>query len=251
MLLWRYMSVETWQLFTSDRRLGVTRLAGFDDAFECMVPMAASVQRIGSDDATQDLEELFNAVAKERRRWASCWFADEHESIAMWELHVGKRAAGVAVAVLHDDLSAALPQEARIAPVHYVRPNDTSAEIVLDRPDLWPFVKLWGFRHEREVRIVLPDGHPDVEPTGRDDPWGRLNSIELPRLVRHARVFAPNSRDELALRSEVEAWAPESRIEPSLAYPLIYHGEWRYGMTPDENWASRMLGIVPVEREIT
>ncbi len=251
MLLWRYMTVDTWRLFERDPRLGLSRIAGFDDAFECSLPLLAATHRARAGDApaNSELTRLFNLGAEQRRKWASCWFADEHESIAMWQLHVGRGVPGVAVAVLHADLLAATPNAATTAPVHYIRPDDHSAEAAIDRPDLWPLVKAWGYRHEREVRLVVPEAHGDVEISEPSARWARLRSVDLRSMLRRCRVFDPNSASEVDVRRQVEAWAPGVDVTPSRAYPVVYQGVWRYGMDPGHNWTSQLHPITTQARE--
>ena len=155
MLLWRYLTIDSWRRLVDDQRLPLTRIARFEDAFECAVPMLSDGRLLGEAPVSSSSMEIdFYRAAQQRKKWASCWFADEHESIAMWHLYVGNGEPGVAISVLHADLAAAIPNGVDLAPVHYVRQNDSSAEVAHDRPDLWPFIKIWGYRHEREVRVV-------------------------------------------------------------------------------------------------
>jgi hypothetical protein len=241
-LLWRYLTEPAWDRLITDPRVPVTRIAGFDDAFECAVPAFVEGHRTQFKDA----QSLLKAAALERRKFASCWFAHEHESIAMWDLYVGRRNAGVAIAVLYAELQSLVPRGGLLGPVQYVRSDDASATVPLDRPDLWPFYKLWGYNHEREVRLVVPDDPAVVDIDFPEERWAHVRDTDLLCIVRMARVFSARKSAADVLGERVAAAAPGVDVGRTRAFPKLYRrGEddwWIEGMEPRPRWELRMLG---------
>lgn len=244
-LLWRYYSEDGWRRLVDDHRLPVTRIAAFDDPWECMVPVLNHLHRNRptGDDVdipAQPLDEtVFAPVVAQRQRFASCWFADDHESIAMWDTYVqhGPRFAplsgfrcGVALGVLFPDLNQlAHSVGATMSPVHYMRHDDLSTPVDVTRSDTFPFIKLWGYRHEREVRIVPPTSVVDVE-TGGDEMRGRVMGTDLMAAVSYVRVFAPEVDDEKRLIEEANGIVPAAKVGAASAYPNMFRkldGKWR------------------------
>lgn len=242
MLLWRYLTLEAWDRIAEDPRLPLSRIAGFEDGFECALPSFIALRR---NPADQDAAELLLASAmQERRSFASCWFADEHESIAMWDLFVGRGRPGVALSVFSEDLRKIVPTSGRFGPVQYARHDDPTAGLAVDRPDLWAFYKLWGYRHEREVRLVIPDD-PELVDYVADGRWGYLRDTNLVEITRTIRVFAPQKStcDAMLQRIGTEI-SPRTDLERSRAYPAMYRrfddDWWVEGLEPVPNWRVRM-----------
>ena len=242
MLLWRYLNVDAWERLAKDRRLPLSRIAGFEDGFECALPSFVALRRNPTDHKAS--KSLLASAMRERRSFASCWFADEHESIAMWDLFIGRGEPGVALAVFSEDLRKIVPVRGQFGPVQYARHDDPTATVAVDRPDLWPFYKLWGYRHEREVRLVVPDD-PDLVECVADGRWGYLRGTHLLELARTIRVFAPRKSACDAMLEHVRAQAPTTTdVDRSKAYPTMYRRSdddwWVEGMEPVLEWKHRM-----------
>lgn len=242
MLLWRYLTVGAWERLARDPRLPLSRIAGFEDGFECALPSFIAQCKNPRDPEMAKLH-LMEAM-RERRSFASCWFADEHESIAMWDLFIGRGDPGVALAVFNEDLRKMVPGNGQFGPVQYARHDDPTTDVAVDRPDLWPFYKLWGYRHEREFRLVVPD-EPELVEHDADGRWGHLRGTDLLGLARSIRVFAPQKSLCDAMLERIRAEVPSTTdVGRSRAYPTMYrrHNDdwWVEGMEPVPNWKLRM-----------
>lgn len=248
-VLWRYVDFGWWDRLVADPRLPLTRLAAFEDAFECSVVGWLHRALPGGHDLATD--QLFaDAAATQRLNFASCWFADDDESIAMWDLYVhrGPRLRvtadllghvvgyqpGVAIAVERDDLQHLAPSGAILDDVRYVRPPiPLGTSFPWDSPRQWPFYKFWGYRHEHEVRLIVERTAPiETTTNGR---FGALNGTDLLSLVRCARVFSPRAREEDDLIARVKREAPHVQIERTHAYPIMQRRYW-----DDEWWLDGM-----------
>ena len=95
--LWRYLSVESWNRLAVDRRLPLSRIAGFDDWHECSVPMLWAAHASPGDPNFARSEELWARRMSLLDQFASCWFNSDRESFYMWELFVGRGQPGVAI----------------------------------------------------------------------------------------------------------------------------------------------------------
>ena len=179
MFAWRYLSFESWARLEADPRLPVSRLSSFEDSSECMVPalaLAARYYKPDYDKLPLSAIEAYHLGYVESDKYATCWFLDDHESIAMWDLYVGRDdqhmpLPGLAIAVPFVDLLKLAPASSLAAPVRYLRYDDEAVDFQYGRPELWPFIKNWGYRHEQELRIVVDEAYGDIE-VGPDPRWG-------------------------------------------------------------------------------
>lgn len=221
-MLWRYMQVADWMRISADRRLGLTRLGAFNDGFECQLPsFVQETRQMASGRPIDDaVARLHVAARRQMMNYASCWYADEQESIAMWERFVGRGRPGVAVGVLFDDLRRLVPAQAIFGPVTYVRLDDPDTDVCIDRPWLWPLFKLWGYRSEHEVRVIISRKDELLE-TDDDDRWGYLKGSDLMAIVRKVRVFAPTFSETQQLE-KIVGETIQSGVTFTSAYPHLF-----------------------------
>jgi hypothetical protein len=170
--LWRYLSFAKIIALFQTRRLHFTRVDQFDDHFEGAWPKS-DLERFAELEGGQVIPTVTKAVRLGAA--ASCWFASDHESAAMWRLYAAGE-EGVAITTTAAKLQAlfsAVPQPhfGGISRVRYIDHVNSSLIAELQNSPwntLHPFMcKNVSYEHEKEVRALLVAWpHGGIERTG-------------------------------------------------------------------------------------
>jgi hypothetical protein len=185
--IWRYFKPNRFFDLVETRRLHLSRLDQFPDAFEGVLPETTKPLSkdhfrhvpINPGDELTDWESYIfwmNRVGR-RMHFASCWYTSEYESEPMWRLYGPK---SIAIRSTFARLSESLsdPEPIYVGNVHYI-------DFRRDQPPTYgctlmaPFLKQREYEQERELRAVVvrmpkdgvnemlsaPDC-PDSQPTG-------------------------------------------------------------------------------------
>ncbi len=226
MFAWRYLSFESWGRLASEGRLPVSQLSSFEDSSECMVPALALATRFQKPDYENpplSAIDAYHLGYVESDKYATCWFLDDHESIAMWDLYIGRDnerrpKTRVAIAVSVVDLMKLAPLGSLASPVRYVRYDDEGSDFQFERPELWPFIKNWGYRHEQEFRIVV-DGSSGALDIGPDPRWGWVRNSDLLGIIKRARVFGARRETIEGMQRQVGEVPDYHIVGQSRAFP--------------------------------
>jgi hypothetical protein len=206
--LWRYVDLWKFVDLIANRKLHLTKLFDFEDKHEGCLPRLDTPYYIEDEvkeamarnpQANEDVEreyvrqQIRNGNRFRRNSFASCWFASDYQSAAMWQLYC-PHSLGVAIQSTERDLDAALDQPGApgymFEPVHYIDYEwgsmyDLQKEIRERRNDAYVLspvqCKRKEFEHEREWRVSMVaqevDGKllgitPDADPF---EPFIRLD----------------------------------------------------------------------------
>jgi hypothetical protein len=143
-----------------NRQLFFTRADQFEDPYE------GSYSRAGVEllrDPNMNDGFPINAVDKviagmdkmRKKIFISCWYVSEHESAAMWKLHL-QSCEGVAIRSDHNSLTEVLNKSSIMARTTLVKYIDYDRTPIPFRNGFFPFVyKRMSFSHENELRIII------------------------------------------------------------------------------------------------
>lgn len=189
--IWRYMDFTKFVAMLDNGGLWFPSLAalGEMDRFEGSYPkinreirpelLRRQMEAIGWSESNYKPDPEKHAMfAMEMRKYikVSCWHMNEDESAALWKLYAQSN-EGIAIQSTYALLRACLPDRIGIGPVAYI---DYNRSFVSEDNALLPAMfKRMEFRHERELRAVLPDFPPYAFEQVRDAVEGRL-SVEPP-----------------------------------------------------------------------
>jgi hypothetical protein len=166
--IWRYMDYTKFIAMLEDKALFFTRGDRFRDRFEGSVPKKVAENRLrlwqdlraleGKEPEDEPTErKQFEQLALVDRRLVAinCWYMDEAESDAMWQLYVKGQGEGVAIQSTVGRLKKALDdfkREIHIGAVEYIDYENDEYEI---RSGFSHFLhKRHGFKHEKELRAM-------------------------------------------------------------------------------------------------
>lgn len=158
--LWRYMDFTKLLSLLENEQLLFPRADQFEDPYEGSWSKAG-VALIRDPNLNAGLPQhavdliLSHMDVMRRETFISCWFANEHESAAMWKLYL-QSPEGIAIRSDHDALSVALdasPLRTRTSMVNYIDYDQTPIPF---GNLFFPFVhKRLSFAHESELRAII------------------------------------------------------------------------------------------------
>jgi hypothetical protein len=185
LFLYRYVTIDKLIDCLLNKRLPLTRLNLFEDKLEGVTPQHLLLN-IASDKIAQQTSDwvggIFNHITLninptnrnslrrqrldfQKYNFASCWFTNDHESVAMWQLYSSPDSIAIKIpvkALLDElesknfDLTGYEHKKIRYGSVQYYRFGDLdSLSQLLTNEDIQGFVKDKSFSHESEFRIVL------------------------------------------------------------------------------------------------
>ncbi len=180
--LYRYVTIDKLMDFLINARITLTQLRNVEDRLE-----GTTIPHLLLNLKSQRHEGFLNAltdntftfqVAPDRRNefwnqredfqrlnYVSCWYVDNHESVAMWQLY--SRRDSVAIRIPFKDLDEQLSgghfepsvhriQSLKYGKVQYAKFSDREdVQQLSDNTDLPGFFKDRGYQHEREFRLLL------------------------------------------------------------------------------------------------
>lgn len=161
-VLWRYYDLPKFVSLLAEQALYLARADTLGDIFEGTYPIANASQR--NHDAKEAARLLACRQRATKEHFVNCWYQNELESVAMWELYAS-RAAGIAIRTTYGRLYDAIDENALteyeslfFTRVRYLDYDHQSFETHRAQYDLLTafFHKFRSFEHEREVRVVLP-----------------------------------------------------------------------------------------------
>jgi hypothetical protein len=218
--LWRFLDFTKFVDLLESKQLYFTSVAKFDDPYEASLPplFDEELQKWLALAGTSP-DAIPRLVKEERDRnklmrqtfFVSCWHENEHESAAMWRLHL-KSNEGIAVQSSFGRLVESLdksPLVIHIGKVFYIdHPRETfPIKFVFDRA----MHKRKSFEHEREVRALHWD--TSVFDTAATQMNGIKVDVDLNALIEQIWV-APTS--PAWLRGLVEAVLKRYSINKSV-----------------------------------
>ena len=183
--LYRYITIEKLLDFLFNHRIPLIRLNVFEDKLEGAA-MDHLLLNLGSNKLTEELAPwagkllkgvLFNVNTSKRNslrrqreifqqtNYAHCWHANNHESIAMWQIYSNPNSVAVRIPYkvfktellnYNFELSSYNHKILKFGSVHYHRFNDfDDLSNAITKNDIRGFLKEYSFQHEQEFRIML------------------------------------------------------------------------------------------------
>lgn len=241
-MLYRYVTIDKLIDFLINARLSFTRLNLFEDKLEGITPehLALNIvsDRIAKKLSAEWLGDLADVVTfnmnptsrNERSRYrkvfqrtnyANCWYINDHESVAMWQLYsrrdsVAIRIPFAALAKEIDsgdfDSSSSRIKTLNYGGVQYIRFNeaDVLTEFIVNE-EAQGFVKDESYSHEREFRIML---------TMEDN---EVKKAEPKKFVLDEQV------EEMNARLDIRSVNLRFRNFSSMPFEIVFHpqcSEW-------------------------
>lgn len=161
-VLWRYFDLPKFVSLLEQQALYLARADTLGDVFEGAYPIANASHH--DPDAQEAAFLLARRQRAPKEHFVSCWYENELESVAMWELYAS-RAAGIAIRTTYGRLFDAVDENAltdyeslfftRVRYLDYDRESFEGHRAQYDMLTAF-FHKFRSFEHEREVRVVLP-----------------------------------------------------------------------------------------------
>jgi hypothetical protein len=158
----------------------------------------------------------------------------------MWELYVGKGQPGVAIRIEREVLEGLVGATGRVSDVTYVDHRASNAPVDLDDSGSWPFVKLEGYRHEREVRVLVPNNEELVQYSDLDGRWAYLKDTDLLSSLSEVRLRSPRYSELQAMVRSANHLDIDAEVHQSSAVPSTWvrsDGDWwQVGLQPGRDW---------------
>lgn len=236
--LWRYLTFEKFAWLLEKSKLYHARLDFLGDPFEGSLTAAyvrkrdsgQEVRRISDGISTE--WERFSLKATMYSRFASCWYASEHESAAMWKLYSAEH-AGVAVVSsvlrLYDSVRLAPFQHGILSPVEYLdfEKDDMTLPNSMGRFAMPGLLKRKSFQHENEVRGLIDyvnhsnmpaefSSHQFPELVRKNNPTGISVDVNLHQLISDIHLSplaSPHFKEVVEIMAERHGLT--DRIRPS------------------------------------
>jgi hypothetical protein len=212
--IWRYIDFTKFLSLLENRKLPLIRADQFDDPYEGALSRETirlfrdSKQNGGMPEHVVE-QCIRNADQFRQHMFISCWYASEHESAAMWKLHL-QSPEGVSIRSDYDALASTLdrsPLKARISMIQYV---DYDNVIIPIDNLFFPFVhKRLSFAHEQELRVIV---------------WS-LEDVNKPQLQEGATSISIDVRPEELVKS-----VHVSPVAPKWFGELVEQVLRRYGL---------------------
>lgn len=154
--VWRYMDFVTFVWILQHSALWFSRADYFEDKWEGAypVPTLAALKASMNESGTWD---RYSEMITEIRYtiYINCWYANDYESAAMWQLYAG---AGNAIAIRSTvaRLSESLSTDARNIHIGKIKYIDYEKDALRDVNIFLPYLcKRRSFEHESEVRLIM------------------------------------------------------------------------------------------------
>jgi hypothetical protein len=199
--IWRYMDLKSFLSLIDTQSLFFRRADLFEDKLEASLPIGQMNAIARSNTLTrnqgtpeEDIQK-YNEFRKaelmgiRKNTYLSCWYMENEESIAMWNLYTSKN-SGICIQSTYQKLIDALSIATElvwIGTVKYVSYSRMGVEIP-EGNILYPFVhKDISFQHEKEIRAIVSDfisvnGGHSYESEPRFNP-GRNIDVDLLKLI--------------------------------------------------------------------
>jgi hypothetical protein len=189
-VIWRYMSLEKLQSLLCEESLFFTRIDGFQDRWEGVLPrsLREAEWNMGRDGGEKTAE---TAKKLKKHYYVNCWHASEWQSAALWGLYA--RDKGVAIKTTVGNLISSISDSKNfyVGQVEYAD-YSTHVRRFLNLPFCLmetAFMKRMSFEHEKEVRVI----HWDRTDEGRKSPPSSCRfTVSLPKLIEKV-VISPTS----------------------------------------------------------
>jgi hypothetical protein len=217
-MLYRYMTIDKLLDFLFNHRIPLVRLNVFQDKLEGAslehLLLILSSNKLGEETAPW-LGNLMkgivynvnptkrNSLRRQREifqktNYASCWYANNHESVAMWQIYSKPDSVAVRIpykALITEftnrnfQLSSYDHESLKYGSVHYHRLNDLDdLSRAITKIDIVGFLKDYCFQHEQEFRIMLEIKEYESKPAERkqfilDEQIDRLNELKDLKLL--------------------------------------------------------------------
>lgn len=245
--LWRYMSYERFVDLIETESLYFTKPSQFEDKNEGLLSLGWQSVNAYYDNGKKahhdfvsqfpeipapqyvSYEDKLNYYITQREKYGvSCWHSNKIQSLAMWDLYVGKGKDGVAITTTFNRFYEALKNYHNRLAIGQVEYCDLMDHYDLsfhlnDRPKkrvqyheedgLTPldtlFRKDYSYIHEKEVRAVI---QLNYDANGK--PINRL-SVPLNQIIDYV-VISPYSKD--SFEHEIRNLMEKARLDPRLTY---------------------------------
>jgi hypothetical protein len=212
-ILCRYVTIDKLLDFLLNERIPMVRLNVFQDKLEG-VHINHLMLNYGSEKVGGWIGEMIkhvtinvnankrNSLRRQREifqntNYASCWYMNDHESVAMWQLY--SKPDSVAIRIPYTNLSNSLQSgnfrmmdeyaKIRYGSVDYYRFNNLEdLSKILVKEDTTGFVKDQSFQHEQEFRILAEFHEFDKNNLERksmilDENIERLNELNQMKVI--------------------------------------------------------------------
>lgn len=184
--VWRYMDLSKLISLLDSQSLYLSRLDMLSDPYEGTLTaktiegISEFLKRHGAKVGWEGMSEHYKE--NQRTTFVNCWYANEHESEAMWRLYCGQ-AHGAAVRTTYQQLIESI-KEQRDVYLGLVRYIDYEKEWFPNANAFYPVMhKRLTFAHENEVRLVsspskFRGSNPEPATNGLNLPWNPCEFIE-------------------------------------------------------------------------
>ncbi|WP_323756094.1 hypothetical protein [Roseivirga sp.] len=185
LFLYRYITIDKLMDCLLNKRFPLTRLNLFEDKLEGITPQNLSLN-LASDKIGKEIApwigEIVNHITLninpikrnslrrqkldfQKYNFASCWFVNDHESVAMWQLYSSPDSIAIKIPVnsflgeldsKRFDLTGYNHKKIRYGSVKYYRFDDIgSLSQLVTNENIQGFLKDKSFSHESEFRVIL------------------------------------------------------------------------------------------------
>lgn len=239
--LYRYVSFDKLLDFLANGRIAFSRLDTFEDKQEGVSIFNLATRILGDKITEKTGEEWMGKVAYgllnlvpnkknsiavqvnkfRKESYASCWYSNNHESVAMWKLYSKHDSVAIKIPrkklkeILDNNLfsvSSSYVQSILHGEVKYFRFNDSNdfSDVLTDPENFQGFIKDKSFEHEREYRIVLSMNYEE----------------DLPQKGRIADIISKEKKETEMERKIIQL---EFTSFSELPFEIIFHPQ-------SENW---------------
>lgn len=199
-VIWRYFSFPSFLSLILNNELYFRRCDKFDDQWDSrhsILPLLLRQNIAPEEQKTSAIRVVLSEQEDLRSTtFASCWYKDDQESAAMWEIYTA-RSSGIAIQSTVGSLKAAFQSWKRrvwISSVEY-RDLEDIPPSVLNNSLVPFFFKRLEFKYEQELRVLVPMRFSfgtisDFEPVVDDNAAGFSAKFEVGKLI-HSVIVAP------------------------------------------------------------
>jgi len=204
-VIWRYMSLQKFELLLEDKSLFFCRADKFADPFEGTIPQKEAEYRARSITDDQTIKSISNLHKKLKGHFiVNCWHINNAENDAMWRLYL-KDNDGIAIRTtvrnLLDSLKTA-KEDIYCSEVRYINFEKDKWLPPIDSYNAFaPIIhKRLEFTHENEVRLIHQiDFVNDIDSFWQKQPKikGKDVSIDINNLIN--TVYCAPSSDRVQI----------------------------------------------------
>ncbi len=191
--IWRYLDFTKFVSLLETSQLYFPRADQFEDPYEgTWSKRGIEVlrdPRLNNGLPTQAVEQFINAIEIQRKQmFINCWYANEHESAAMWKLYLQTN-EGVAIRSDSDTLTTILDKSKLNIGLSMVQYIDYDKTIIPFRNLFFPFVhKRLSFAHENELRAIIWSVDSANKPEMVGETVGLSIDINIQELIKSVYV---------------------------------------------------------------